>query len=101
MTSTGVSNLSNPFKEKVSTEFRLKREAAESAYEVVKEKDRTIMHLEVMKFLSISTKNLSGDDCASIVGIKHRHNVVHETFVDICYQSGISAGKKLDIKSGL
>ncbi|GJZ13273.1 hypothetical protein Tco_0548503 [Tanacetum coccineum] len=40
-------------------------------------------------------------ECASIVGIKHRHNVVHETFVDISYQSGISAGKKLDIKCGL
>ncbi|GJX26859.1 hypothetical protein Tco_0233155 [Tanacetum coccineum] len=35
--------------------------------------------------------------CAGIIGIKHRHNVVHDTLVDICYRSGISAGKKVDI----
>ncbi|GKC57419.1 hypothetical protein Tco_1085017 [Tanacetum coccineum] len=35
--------------------------------------------------------------CASIVGIKHRHNVVRDTLVDICYCSGISAGKEVDI----
>ncbi|GJT01965.1 hypothetical protein Tco_0823134 [Tanacetum coccineum] len=31
--------------------------------------------------------------CAGIIGIKHRHNVVHDTLVDICYRSGISAGR--------
>ncbi|GJX33819.1 hypothetical protein Tco_0245376 [Tanacetum coccineum] len=29
--------------------------------------------------------------CVVIIGIKHRHNVVHDTLVDICYRSGISA----------
>ncbi|GJX96421.1 hypothetical protein Tco_0352219 [Tanacetum coccineum] len=35
--------------------------------------------------------------CASIVGIKHRHNVVGDTLVDICYCSRILAGKEVDI----
>ncbi|GKA07863.1 hypothetical protein Tco_0687087 [Tanacetum coccineum] len=34
---------------------------------------------------------------AGIIGIKHRHNVVRDTLVDICYQSGISSGKEVDI----
>ncbi|GJV93067.1 hypothetical protein Tco_1540880 [Tanacetum coccineum] len=33
-------------------------------------------------------------------GIKHRHNVVHDTLVDICFRSGISAGKEVDIGLG-
>ncbi|GKA40679.1 hypothetical protein Tco_0733272 [Tanacetum coccineum] len=36
--------------------------------------------------------------CAGIIGIKHRHNVVRDTLVDICYRSGISAGKEVDIR---
>ncbi|GJZ05401.1 hypothetical protein Tco_0538676 [Tanacetum coccineum] len=36
--------------------------------------------------------------CVGIIGIKHRHNVVRDTFVDICYRSGISAGKEVDIE---
>ncbi|GJY73124.1 mitochondrial fission 1 protein A-like protein, partial [Tanacetum coccineum] len=43
-------------------ELRLKREAAEKAFEVAKEKDRTVMRLEEKKFLAISTKDLSEDD---------------------------------------
>nr|GEX63050.1 retrovirus-related Pol polyprotein from transposon TNT 1-94 [Tanacetum cinerariifolium] len=35
--------------------------------------------------------------CAGIIGIKHRHNVVRDTLFDICYRSGISAGKEVDI----
>ncbi|GJR33690.1 hypothetical protein Tco_1209374 [Tanacetum coccineum] len=35
--------------------------------------------------------------CAGIIGIKHRHNVVCDTLVDICFRSGISAGKEVDI----
>ncbi|GJR84358.1 hypothetical protein Tco_0155143 [Tanacetum coccineum] len=35
--------------------------------------------------------------CAGIIGIKHRYNVVRDTLVDICYRSGISAGKEVDI----
>ncbi|GKE42036.1 hypothetical protein Tco_1469320 [Tanacetum coccineum] len=46
----------------LSTEFRLQREAAESVYEVAKEKDHTVMRLEEIKFLAISTKDLSEDD---------------------------------------
>ncbi|GJR55757.1 hypothetical protein Tco_1406278 [Tanacetum coccineum] len=38
--------------------------------------------------------------CAGIVGIKHRHNIVHDTLVDICFRSGISAGKEVDIGLG-
>ncbi|GKA21801.1 hypothetical protein Tco_0707763 [Tanacetum coccineum] len=35
--------------------------------------------------------------CAGIVSIKHHHNVVRGTLIDICYCSGISAGKEVDI----
>ncbi|GKE74608.1 hypothetical protein Tco_1536649 [Tanacetum coccineum] len=35
--------------------------------------------------------------CAGIIGIKHRHNAVRDTLVDICFWSGISAGKEVDI----
>nr|GEU60682.1 hypothetical protein [Tanacetum cinerariifolium] len=35
--------------------------------------------------------------CAGVIGIKHRHNVVRDTLVDICYRSGISAGKEVNI----
>ncbi|GJS99829.1 hypothetical protein Tco_0820999 [Tanacetum coccineum] len=35
--------------------------------------------------------------CAGIINIKHRHNVVRDTLVNICYWSGISAGKEIDI----
>ncbi|GJS27259.1 hypothetical protein Tco_0487879 [Tanacetum coccineum] len=61
-TSTGGSNSSNPFGEHMLTEFHLKREAAEKAYEVSKEKDRTLMRLEEMKYIATSTKDLSEDD---------------------------------------
>ncbi|GKC81492.1 hypothetical protein Tco_1137209 [Tanacetum coccineum] len=30
--------------------------------------------------------------CTCIIGIKHLHNIVRDTLVDICYRSGISAG---------
>nr|GEW44919.1 hypothetical protein [Tanacetum cinerariifolium] len=35
--------------------------------------------------------------CAGIIGIKHHYNVVRDTLLDICYRSGISAGKEVDI----
>ncbi|GJW22389.1 ulp1 protease family, C-terminal catalytic domain-containing protein [Tanacetum coccineum] len=53
---------SKPSKFRVQNEFRLKCEAAQSTYEVTEEKDRTIMKLEEMKLLTISTKELSDDD---------------------------------------
>nr|GFA16647.1 ABC transporter A family member 9-like [Tanacetum cinerariifolium] len=34
--------------------------------------------------------------CAGIIGIKHYHNLVRDTLVDICYRSGISDGKEVD-----
>ncbi|GKB60428.1 hypothetical protein Tco_0916614 [Tanacetum coccineum] len=60
--STGGSNSSSQFGEIMTKELRLKREVAEAAFEVAKEKDRTVMRLEEMKFLAISTKDLSDDD---------------------------------------
>ncbi|GKA62621.1 reverse transcriptase domain-containing protein [Tanacetum coccineum] len=45
-------------------------------------------------------KDIYGDhaiSCAGIIGIKHRHNMVRDTLVDICFRSGISAGKEVDI----
>ncbi|GKA30455.1 hypothetical protein Tco_0716760 [Tanacetum coccineum] len=38
--------------------------------------------------------------CTGIVGIKHRHNIVHDTLVDICFWSEISVGKEVDIGLG-
>ncbi|GJS01131.1 hypothetical protein Tco_0317639 [Tanacetum coccineum] len=35
--------------------------------------------------------------CVGIIGIKHRHNVVRDTLVDICYRSRISTSKEVDI----
>nr|GEV36374.1 hypothetical protein [Tanacetum cinerariifolium] len=58
-TSTGGSSSSGQFGDFMTYEFRLKREAVEKAYEVSKEKDRTVIRLEEMKFLAISTKDLS------------------------------------------
>ncbi|GKA59921.1 hypothetical protein Tco_0759234 [Tanacetum coccineum] len=46
----------------MSHELRLKREAAEKAFEVAKEKDQTITRLEELRFLALSTKDLSDDD---------------------------------------
>nr|GEV83607.1 hypothetical protein [Tanacetum cinerariifolium] len=43
-------------------ELRLKREAAERAFEVQAEKDRTLMLLEELRFLATSTKDLDDAD---------------------------------------
>ncbi|GJU34273.1 hypothetical protein Tco_1182627 [Tanacetum coccineum] len=43
----------------------------------------------------VFTRDIYGDHAVSSAGIiciKHRHNVVRDTLVDICYRSGISAG---------
>ncbi|GKA18498.1 hypothetical protein Tco_0698413 [Tanacetum coccineum] len=50
--------------------------------------------------LRVFAGDIYGDhvvSCAGIISIKHRHNVVCDTLVDICYRSGISAGKEVDI----
>ncbi|GKA19845.1 hypothetical protein Tco_0699760, partial [Tanacetum coccineum] len=70
-TGTGGSNSSNPLGEHMSTEFCLKREAAKKSYDVSKEKDRTLMRFEEMKFLATSTKDLSEDDA---YWINHKKN---------------------------
>nr|GEW04353.1 hypothetical protein [Tanacetum cinerariifolium] len=62
MTSTWGSNSSNPFEDMMSTDFHLKREVVDSAYEVAKEKDNMVMRLKEMKFLTISMNDLSDDD---------------------------------------
>ncbi|GKD76290.1 hypothetical protein Tco_1334572, partial [Tanacetum coccineum] len=61
----------------------------------------------VSKPCSACSKVFMGDiyrdhavSCAGIVGIKHQHNVVCDTLVDICYQSGISSGKEVNIGLG-
>ncbi|GJV65666.1 putative reverse transcriptase domain-containing protein [Tanacetum coccineum] len=51
----------------------------------------------------VFTGDIYGDhdvSCAGIIGIKHRHNVVRETLVDICFRLGISDGKEVDIRLG-
>ncbi|XP_021763791.1 uncharacterized protein LOC110728456 [Chenopodium quinoa] len=35
--------------------------------------------------------------CAGMVGIKRQHNVVRDTLVDICFRSGISARKEVNV----
>nr|GEU69603.1 hypothetical protein [Tanacetum cinerariifolium] len=47
---------------KVSREVRQRREAAEKAFEASKDKDETIKSLEELRFLALSTKDLSDDD---------------------------------------
>ncbi|GKE35490.1 hypothetical protein Tco_1454812, partial [Tanacetum coccineum] len=61
----------------------------------------------VSKSCSACSKVFMGDiygdhavSCASIIGIKHRHNVVCDTLVKICFRSGISEGKEVDIGLG-
>nr|GEW18951.1 putative reverse transcriptase domain-containing protein [Tanacetum cinerariifolium]GEW47052.1 putative reverse transcriptase domain-containing protein [Tanacetum cinerariifolium] len=51
----------------------------------------------------VFTGDMYGDhavSCAGIIGIKHRHNVMRDTLVDICFRSGISAGKEVYIGLG-
>ena len=48
----------------------------------------------------VFSRDIFGDhavSCAGMVGIKHRHNVVRDTLVDVYYRSGISARKEVDI----
>ncbi|GKD24580.1 retrovirus-related pol polyprotein from transposon TNT 1-94, partial [Tanacetum coccineum] len=61
----------------------------------------------VSKPCSACSKVFTGDvyedhavSCAGVIGIKHRHNAVRDTLVDICFRSGISAGKEVDIGLG-
>nr|GEY08602.1 hypothetical protein [Tanacetum cinerariifolium] len=53
---------STQFGELMEQELRLKREAAEKAFEVQAEKDRPLMRLEELRFLVTSTKDLDDAD---------------------------------------
>ncbi|GJW26417.1 zinc finger, CCHC-type containing protein [Tanacetum coccineum] len=51
----------------------------------------------------VFTVDIYGDhvvSCVGMIGIKHRHNVVRDTLVDICFWSDISTGKEVDIGLG-
>nr|GEW35646.1 hypothetical protein [Tanacetum cinerariifolium] len=87
-------NSSSQFGEFMSHELRLKREAAEKAFEVSKEKDRTITRLEELRFLALSTKDLDDNDAywielqknqikaksrAQMLGNSNNNNDVNET----------------------
>nr|GEY22794.1 hypothetical protein [Tanacetum cinerariifolium] len=60
--STNGSSASTQFGELMEQELRLKREAAERAFETQAEKDRTLMLLEELRFLATSTKDLDDDN---------------------------------------
>nr|GFA81948.1 hypothetical protein [Tanacetum cinerariifolium] len=60
--SIGGSSASTQFGELMEQELRLKRKAAERAFEAQAEKDRTLMRLEELRFLATSTKDLDDDD---------------------------------------
>nr|GEV38068.1 hypothetical protein [Tanacetum cinerariifolium] len=60
--STGESSTSTQFGELMKQEIRLKREAAERAFEAQAEKDHTLMRLEELRFLATSTKYLDDDE---------------------------------------
>nr|GEU58468.1 hypothetical protein [Tanacetum cinerariifolium] len=67
-------------------------------------KDHTSDWLRVVSILGLGQtikRDIYGDHVVSragIVGIKHRHNIVHDTLVNIFFRSGISAGKEVDIR---
>ena len=49
----------------------------------------------------VSDGDVFGDhavSCAGMVGVKHQHNIVRDTLLDICYRSGISARKEVDVR---
>nr|GEX52964.1 hypothetical protein [Tanacetum cinerariifolium] len=51
----------------------------------------------------VFARDIYGDhvvSCTGIIGIKHRHNVVPDTLVDICFRSGVSASTEVDIGLG-
>ncbi|GJU01066.1 hypothetical protein Tco_1111404 [Tanacetum coccineum] len=56
----------------------------------------------VSKPCSACSKVFTGDvygdhavSCAGVIGIKHRHNTVRDTFIDICVSTGLLSGKEL------
>ncbi|GKF18623.1 hypothetical protein Tco_0063541 [Tanacetum coccineum] len=62
--------------------------------------DHTSDWLRTVPISGVFVGYIYGDhavSCAKIIGIKHRHNVVRDNLVTICYRSRISAGKEVDI----
>ena len=59
--STVGTSSSSQFREFMTYEICIKREAVQEAYEAAKEKDCTIMKLEEMKFLGINTKKMDAN----------------------------------------
>ncbi|KAL9232348.1 hypothetical protein vseg_007471 [Gypsophila vaccaria] len=48
----------------------------------------------------VFTGDVYGDhavSCVGTLGVKHRHNLIRDTPSDVCYRSGISVGKEVDI----
>ncbi|GKC00858.1 hypothetical protein Tco_0986994 [Tanacetum coccineum] len=67
----------------MSSEF-LKREAAEKAYGVSIEKDRTLMRLEEMKFLTTSTKDLLQESGAEDEDYYNMALLDYEAETEVC-----------------
>nr|GEZ19425.1 hypothetical protein [Tanacetum cinerariifolium] len=57
-----VGSASTQFRDLMEQELRLKRKAAERAFEAQAEKARTLMRLEELRFLATSTKDFDDDD---------------------------------------
>ncbi|GJX77420.1 putative reverse transcriptase domain-containing protein [Tanacetum coccineum] len=54
-------------------------------------------------YSKVFTGDVYGDhavSCVGVISIKHRHNAVRDTLVDIYFRLGISAGKEVDIGLG-
>nr|GEZ97896.1 hypothetical protein [Tanacetum cinerariifolium] len=73
---------STQFGELMEQELRLKREAAERAFEVQAEKDRTLMRLGELRFLATSTKDLDDADAYWIKKNKMRNDLGDENAED-------------------
>ncbi|GJU86230.1 hypothetical protein Tco_1293776 [Tanacetum coccineum] len=54
--------------------------------------------LLVLKGRPSSRRGGPAASSAGLIGIKHRHNVVCDTLVDICFHSEILSSKEVDIK---
>ncbi|GKA79737.1 hypothetical protein Tco_0786333 [Tanacetum coccineum] len=63
--------------------LRLKREAAERAFEAQAEKDRTLMRLEELRFLATSTKDLDDDDAYWIKKCADGENATLSEFQEV------------------
>ncbi|GKB92000.1 hypothetical protein Tco_0964272, partial [Tanacetum coccineum] len=72
MSSTAGSN-QPAFGDTLQNEFRLKREAAQLAYKVVKEKDQTLMSSKELRFFGTSTTQMSKKD-VGMINFKNKWN---------------------------